>query len=84
MTIFLFGCVDIENPDMILRLNTKYCLDGQMLRYLQFLQQHTIFAIVVAWDLITSNFCNFISQTIPDHSQKPHQHSHPKQIHANF
>jgi hypothetical protein len=33
MTIFLFGCVDIGNPDMILRLNTKYCLDGHIVRY---------------------------------------------------
>jgi hypothetical protein len=29
MPIFLFGCLDIRNPDWILRLNVKCCLDGQ-------------------------------------------------------
>jgi hypothetical protein len=29
MSIFLFGCSDIQTSDWILRLNAKCCLDGQ-------------------------------------------------------
>jgi hypothetical protein len=29
MSIFPFGCLDIQNPDLILRLNAKCCLDDQ-------------------------------------------------------
>jgi hypothetical protein len=29
MPIFRFGCFDIRNPNWILSLNTKCCLDGQ-------------------------------------------------------
>jgi hypothetical protein len=29
MPIFLFGCFDIRNPNWILSLNAKCCLDGQ-------------------------------------------------------
>jgi hypothetical protein len=29
MSIFPFGCLDIHNPDLILRLNVKCCLDDQ-------------------------------------------------------
>jgi hypothetical protein len=33
MSIFLFGCLDIQKPDLILWLNVKCCLDSQNEQY---------------------------------------------------